>query len=188
MTEPALLLIDVQKAFDDPCWGERNNPDAESNIALLLSAWREQNLPVIHVRHCSTISDSPLQPDMPGNEFKDEARPLPGEKQFSKTVNSAFIGTGLEAYLHETGISSLAIVGLTTDHCVSTSTRMASNLGFDATLISDATATFERKGFDGVMYSADVMHQINLVSLSDEFCTIRSTKELLAELEERHPS
>jgi nicotinamidase-related amidase len=188
MTEPALLLIDVQEGFDDPCWGKRNNPDAESNIALLLSAWRKQDLPVIHVRHCSTISDSPLRPELPGYEFKDEARPLPGEKQFSKTVNSAFIGTGLEAYLHETGISSLAIVGLTTDHCVSTSTRMASNLGFDTTLVSDATATFERKGFDGVMYSAEVMHQINLVSLSDEFCTIRSTKELLADLEERHPS
>jgi nicotinamidase-related amidase len=57
--------------------------------------------PIIHVRHCSTEPNSPLRPERPGNAFKDEVQPLPGEKQFSKTVNSAFIGTGLEAYLHE---------------------------------------------------------------------------------------
>jgi nicotinamidase-related amidase len=106
---------------------------------------------------------------------------LPEEKQFSKSVNSAFIGTELEQYLHEQNISSLVIVGLTTDHCVSTSTRMAANLGFNVTLISDATATFEREGYDGFLYSADDMHNINLASLNGEFCLVRATAEVLRE-------
>ncbi len=178
----ALLVIDVQKGLDDPSWGKRNNPDAESNIALLLAAWRKHEMPIIHIRHCSVAPSSPLRPELPGNEFKDEARPLPGEKQFSKTVNSAFIGTGLEQYLHEQDISSLVIVGLTTDHCVSTSTRMAGNLGFTVTLVSDATATFERAGYDGARYSADDIHKINLVSLDGEFCTVRSTEDILREI------
>jgi nicotinamidase-related amidase len=182
MMNTALLVIDVQKGLDDPSYGKRSNPDAESNIALLLSEWRKHERPIIHIRHCSVEPNSPLRPELPGNAFKEEAQPLPGEKQFSKTVNSAFIGTGLEKYLQDHEISSLVIVGLTADHCVSASTRMAADLGFDVTLISDATAAHERIGYDGILYSADDIHKINLVSLDSEFCIVRSTEELLKEL------
>lgn len=182
MRKTALLVIDVQKGFDDPSWGKRNNPNAEANIALLLSEWRKHELPIIHIQHCSVEPNSPLRPELSGNEFKEEAQPLPEEKQFSKSVNSAFIGTELEKYLQEHNISSLVIVGLTTDHCVSTSTRMAANLGFNVTLISDATATFDREGYDGTLYSADDIHKINLVSLNGEFCIVRSTAEVLKEI------
>ena len=182
MRNPALLVIDVQNGLDDPFWGKRNNPDAESNIAALLAAWRSCELPIVHIRHCSLRPNSPLRPELPGNAFKEEAQPLSGEKQFSKTGNSAFIGTELETYLQEQGISSLVIVGLTTDHCVSASTRTAADLGFEVTFISDATAAFERKGYDGVLYAAEDIHKINLVSLNGEFCTVRSTEEVLAEI------
>lgn len=182
MRRTALLVIDVQKGLDDPSWGQRNNPQAESNIALLLSAWRKHGLPVIHIRHCSVAPDSPLRPGLPGNAFKDEAQPLAGEKQFGKSVNSAFVGTGLEQYLHEHDITSLVIVGLTTDHCVSASTRMAADLGFAVTLVSDATATFDRKGHDGVLYSAEDVHRLNLASLNGEFCVVRSTEEILKQI------
>ena len=155
MNKTALLVIDVQKGLDDPSYGQRSNPDAEDNIARLLTEWRKRKQPIIHVRHCSVEPNSLLRPELPGNTIKDEARPLPGEKQFTKTVNSAFIGTGLEEYLHTQGISTIVVVGLTADHCVSASTRTASDLGFDVTLIADATAAHERVGYDGVRYSAD---------------------------------
>jgi len=180
MKDSALLLIDVQKGIENPALGVRSTPEAESNIKKLLAEWRRHQRPIVHIRHCSVEPDSLLRPELPGNAFKDEALPLPGEQQFSKTVNSAFIGTGLEVYLRERGIHSLVIVGLTTDHCVSASTRMASDLGFDVTLVSDATAAFGRQGFDGVYYSADEIHNVNLVSLDGEFCTVRSTQELLS--------
>ena len=182
MKKIALLSIDVQKGFDDPSWGIRNNPDAESNIAELIAGFRKKDLPVIHIQHCSVEKNSVLRSDHPGNAYKPEGMPISGEKQFKKSVNSAFIGTDLEVYLHDNKIESLVIVGLTTDHCVSTSTRMAGNLGFDVTLVSDATATFNRKGHDDVEYSAKDIHAIHLSSLNGEFCTVKSMNEVLFEL------
>ena len=178
---PALLIIDVQKGLAEASLGARNNPNAEANISALLKIWRKQGRPIIHIRHCSTEPDSPLRPELPGNAYKDEVQPMPGEQEFTKTVNSAFIGTGLEQHLRNARISALVIVGLTTDHCVSATTRMASDLGFDVTLVSDATAAFERIGYDGVHCSAEDIHRINLVSLDGEFCELRSTAEILGE-------
>jgi len=175
----ALLLIDVQKGFDDPVWGVRNNPQAELNMETLLNHWRSKQWPVVHIQHCSIEPNSPLRPEVEGNQFKEFAQPKEGEPVFKKTVNSAFIGTELEEYLCTKGIQSLVIVGLTTDHCVSTSTRMAGNLGFDVTLVSDAVATFDRTGPDGVHYSAEQIHQIHLASLHGEFCVVKTTVELL---------
>lgn len=175
----ALLVIDVQLGFNEPGWGTRNNPHAEANIACLIAAWRERGGAVIHVRHCSEEPDSPLRPDRPGNGFKPEARPWDGEKIISKTVNSAFIGTDLEAHLRDQGITDLVIVGLTTDHCVSTTTRMAGNLGFSTVLVSDATATFSRPGPDGLDYTAEEIHRVHLASLHGEFCTVRTTEAVL---------
>jgi nicotinamidase-related amidase len=175
----ALLVIDVQQGLDEPGWGQRNNPEAEANIAQLLAEWRSRGLPIIHIRHCSVEPTSPLRPELPGNAYKPEAQPLSGEVEFTKTVNSAFIGTGLEDHLKAHQINAMVVVGLTTDHCVSTSVRMAGNLGFEVTLVADATATFERRGHDGSHYSAETMHQINLASLNGEFCKVRTTQQVL---------
>lgn len=175
----ALMLIDVQKGLADASLGQRNNPDAEANMARLLAVWRKRQWPIVHIRHCSVEPGSTLRPELPGNAYKDEVLPLPGEKEFTKRVNSAFIGTGLEQYLRDHGITALVIVGLTSDHCVSASTRMASDLGFEVTLVADASAAFERRGFDGRHYCADEIHRVNLVSLDGEFCRVRDTAQLL---------
>lgn len=182
MTNTALLLVDVQQGLDDPALGNRNNPQAEANIARLLGEWRKRGLPIVHIRHCSVESGSPLRPELPGNAYKQEAQPQAGETQFSKTVNSAFVGTGLEEHLRKHGIASLVVVGLTTDHCVSASTRSASDLGFDVTVIADATATFDRAGYDGARYLAEDIHRISLASLNGEFCTVRTTEQTLADI------
>lgn len=178
----ALLLVDLQKGLDDPVWGERNNPEAERNISALLAAWRETERPVIHVQHMSRRATSPLRPGQPGNAFKPEAVPVPGESVFQKDVNSAFIGTALEEHLRAHQIDTLVIAGLTTDHCISSTTRMAANLGFTAIVVSDGTATFERTGPEGEHHSAEQMHRAALASLHDEFATVRRTGELLADM------
>jgi nicotinamidase-related amidase len=176
----ALLLIDIQRGLDDPRHGERSTPEFEAKLKLLLAAWRKGKLPVLHVQHMSVEPDSLLRPGLPGNAFKREALPKEGEPVFPKRTSSAFIGTGLEVHLREQGIAELVIVGLTTDHCVSSTARMASDIGFKVTVVSDATASHERKGPDEKRIPAEEMQRTALASLSGEFATIRSTKELLS--------
>lgn len=177
---PALLLIDIQKGFDDmEYWGgQRNNSNAEQNAKELLTLWRTYNLPIFHIQHCSSDPSSLLHETNIGNQFKDLVKPIGKEPVIKKNVNSAFINTDLKEQLDKLKIKTLVIVGLTTDHCISTTTRMAGNYGFLVFLISDATATFSKKGLNGQNYSAELIHEISLVSLNNEFAKVVTTENI----------
>jgi nicotinamidase-related amidase len=177
----ALLVIDVQQGFDDPSWGRRNNPALESRVAELLSAWRAGRRHVLHARHMSTLPSSPLRPGQRGNDFKADAAPQPGEPVIEKRVNSCFIGTSLDEDLRRSGIGGLILAGLTTNHCVSTTARMAGNLGYAVWVVSDATATFDRTGPDDVIYPAELVHAVALSDLNGEFAAVVDTQTLIAE-------
>lgn len=180
----ALILIDIQTGFDNPVWGARNNPEAEANAAALLAHWRDHDAPVIHIRHISSEPGSPLGPQAGGTDFKPEVSPISGEAIFDKSVNSAFIGTGLEAHLRNIGAKSLVICGLTTPHCVSTSARMAANLGYEVTLAHDACASFAANANTGwrsdlEALSPEAIHATAVSHLHGEFAQAISCAELL---------
>ena len=178
---PTLIVIDVQQAMDDPARGERNNPEFERNLAAALEAWRERGAPVIHVRHESTDGGQFI-PGTPAFDYKPEARPREGEPEITKNVNSAFIGTDLEERLRRDGAEVVAIAGLTTDHCCSTTARMAANLGFATWLLEDALATHDREAPDGERISADAMHRTELASLNGEFGEVMPVERAVARL------
>ena len=177
MPPPTLLVIDVQRAFDDPGWAERNNPEAEKRLSELLAAWRDAGAPVVHVRHESDARDGRFHRGTPGFEFKPEAEPLPGERVVDKRTNSAFVNTGLEERLRANGAEQVVVAGLTTDHCCSTTARSASDRGFETWFVADATATHARPGFD-----AETMHRTALASLEGEFAQIMSTADAIERL------
>ena len=168
MPLPTLLVIDVQQAMDDPARGERNNPEFERNLAAALAAWRERGAPVIHIRHESRDGGRFI-PGTPAFEYKPEARPLDGEPEITKNVNSAFIGTNLEERLRREGAEVVAVAGLTTNHCCSTTARMAANLGFETWLLEDALAAYACAAPDGELIPAETMHRTELASLNGEF-------------------
>lgn len=184
-TPRALLLVDIQAAFADPHWGARNNPAAEENAARLLAHWRGAGAPVFHVRHLSTNPASPLHPENGRIDFHEAVEPLPGEPVYEKLVNSAFIGTTLEADLRAAGVARLVICGLTTPHCVSTTTRMAANLGFAVELAHDACAAVAQNADtswrDGGKADPKFIHQAALDHLHGEFAEVVSVEDVLAE-------
>src|SRR5258708_3592908 len=158
MATPVLVLVDYQKSFDNAgVWGQRNNPAAEANAAAVLAAFRSKSLPVIHIRHDSKSPGSSLGPGQPGN--------------------ACSIGTDLEEGLRALEANPVVIMGITTDHCVSTTTRLAKNLGFKPVLVGDACHTFARKDFD-----ADTVHRVELAILDREFAEVVTARELIERL------
>jgi nicotinamidase-related amidase len=176
----ALLVIDVQRGFDSPVWGRRNNPDCEQNIATLIEAWRARDWPLVFVRHDSREPDSPLRPESDGNRFKGMVAGEP-DLLVSKDVNSAFYGDpDLEAWLRRNAIRAVAICGITSNHCCETTARMAGNLGFETFFVSDATHTFDRVARDGSLLVAEDVQRMTEANLDGEFACVVSTGEMVA--------
>ena len=181
--EAVLLIIDVQKAIDasyHAADGPRNNLDAERKIAQLLSLWRREKRPIIHIRHDSTVPTSAYRPGQIGNEFKDEVAPAADETVIAKRTNSAFIGTDLERRLREAGHEALVVVGVSTNNSVEATVRMAGNLGFETYLVADACFTFARRDFHGRPRTADEVHAMSLANLDNEYCIVLDAAAVLA--------
>jgi isochorismate hydrolase len=139
------------------------------------------------VRHASRNPDSPLHASRPGFAFKPEAMPADGEPQFVKSVNSGFIGTDLEAALRRSGSAKVVVFGLTTPHCVSTTARMAGNLGFETYVAADACAAFDSSadfrwlGAVAPVADPETIHRFALANLHGEFATVLDTDAILKE-------
>ena len=130
---PALILVDIQKAFLEKDYPGliRNNEDAEFICGKILKKWRILDLPIIHVRHSSNNAESKLHKSRPGFEFNDYVKPKADEIILKKNVNSAFIGTDLKSILDRSNTKVVIIVGMTTNHCISTTVRMSGNFGYE---------------------------------------------------------
>ncbi|KAJ5183105.1 hypothetical protein N7492_000721 [Penicillium capsulatum] len=219
----ALILIDNQSGFCHPTitdhWGtSRSNPLYEVNLQALLSAFRAARdssttpLEVIHIFHSSVEPTSPLHPAHPAGGIRPLDFAVPAtdgsEPVFWKSVNSSFIGTQLESHLRAKGIRQILVTGLTTDHCVSTTVRMAANLGVvdrfldggpvklgpdgshvheariekgRVVLVADATATFGKGGID-----SETVHRVSVASLEGEFADVLGSEEVVHALRRVH--
>ncbi|MFF6775246.1 cysteine hydrolase family protein [Streptomyces sp. NPDC012637] len=183
----ALVVVDVQKGFDDEgFWGRRDNPAAEGNIAALIDRWQETGRPVVFVRHDSVQVGSPLRSGTVGNEFKDFVAERRGkgagpELLVTKSVNSAFYGApDLDAWLKGSGIGQIVIAGIQTNMCNETTARMAGNLGYDVVFAIDAMHTFDLAGPFGWTRSAEELTRATAVSLhGGRFARVVRTEDVL---------
>jgi nicotinamidase-related amidase len=184
MSRQALIIVDVQLGFDDPKWGRRNNPQCEQNIDALVQAWQRAGQPVVIIRHDSVEPNSPLRPAAPGNALKDFLRDR-GDVLIVKSVHSCFHGEpDLAGWLRERDLDSVAICGITTNHCCETTARVACDLGFQVTFISDATATFDRVSLSGKLIAADELADMTFTNLAGEFAEVRDTASMLRKVTE----
>jgi nicotinamidase-related amidase len=174
-----LLPIDMQQAFDAAPWPRRWNDEVDANGLALLAAWRGAERPIIHVRHDSVQHGSTLAPGMAGNAFRPGFAPQGEEPLIAKSVNSAFIGTDLDARLKELGAEHVVTFGISTDMCVSTTVRMGANLGWDMILVPDACDCFDLPcPYGGDWISAEQVQAAHVATLAYEFCRIMKTAEL----------
>ncbi len=176
-----LIIIDMQKAMDDPRYGQRGQLGAEANMANLLAHWRELGNAVVHVQDNSLDPDSPYFPGKPTHDFKAEVTPLEHETVIEKQTNNAFIGTDLMAVLEEIGSSELVICGVHLDQCVESTIRMAGNLGFMVFLPQDCVISVERADINGKIWSADDVQALTLGTLNGSYAKVLTSTDLMME-------
>ena len=142
MNKSALLVIDIQNDYFPGGKFELEGPlEAAGQARKVVDAFRSNGWPVIHFRHESIRPGADfLLPDTRGNEIHELVRPESGEIVYPKHFPNAFKETPLLSYLQETGIQDLVIVGMMTFMCVHATARAASDLGFQCTVLHDATA------------------------------------------------
>ena len=179
----ALILVDVQRGFDDvEYWGHRSNPACEANIERLIAAWRAADQPIVRIVHDSTTEGSPLVPGQPGNECKPS---VAGDVDLEvhKSVHSSFHGTpDLETWLRANDVDGIAVCGITTNMCCETTARVGSDLGFDLWFVLDATAGFDLPAADGSTVTAAQLARSTATILAADFGRVLDTDTACASL------
>jgi nicotinamidase-related amidase len=179
----AVLVIDMQEGMADRVRAGRAlvNPAAPDRIAALLASARAQGLPVIHVHHDDPDPASPFRKGLAGAAPMPCAAPLPEETVLWKHASSAFSGTGLDDHLRGLGVTELVVAGAVAAFCVTSTVRMASDLGYAVLLPKDALLGFDLPAHDGGRIDAATVHRVTLTILGADFARLTTVADLAAQ-------
>ena len=180
-----LLVIDVQESFkgDAATWATRNNPAFESNVAKLIEAYRNADLPIVFVLHQNLRPESHFNQQSPLYRFMDFVAPRPDEVVLQKTTINVFASTDLARRLTQWKINHLTVTGIQTEQCCETTTRDASDRGYQVDFVTDATLSFAIPHWaGGPELSTDEVVRRTEYGLAGRFANIVSTQEALDSL------
>lgn len=183
----ALLVIDVQQSFRQrPYWTEDEAPAFFANLQQVVDNAVETGVPVLQIFH----TDESEGPQGAFSRASGFVVTLPGlriepDAVFYKRVHSALFahsdeGTTLEQWLRERGIERLVVTGIRTEQCCETTTRHASDLGYEVRFVTDATLTFPMTSPSGRTYSAQDIRDCTELVLVERFATIVTPEAALA--------
>ena len=175
----ALIIIDVQNDYFEGGKMPLHNPlKALENIEHVLTKFRENGLPVIHIQHIGEPDDEFFQPNTNGVEIHSQLTPQSNEYHLIKHMPSSFLGTGLEKLLKEKEINDIVVCGMMSHMCIDTTVRACQDFGLNVVLLDDACATMDLDYNDEVI-SAEIVHKTYMASLNDVFAKIIKTNELV---------
>lgn len=184
MENTALLIIDVQNDyFPGGKMTLEKSEQAAENIRKVLDYFRENHLPVIHIRHISTNDGATFfLPDTDGVKINNRVLPQENEKIITKHFPNSFRETDLLNYLQSKKIKNLVITGMMTDVCVESTTRATFDFGFSNTVIGDATATRNRELNGEVIKAEEVQRSFlaGISALGNLYARVINTKEFLS--------
>jgi nicotinamidase-related amidase len=180
--QTALLLIDVQESFAQRPYWSRTGADAFlANVNALLDGAQARGIPIVRVFH----TDGPQTPDNPFAHGGAYIRPLAGLAPFEAALtvekhrHSALVGTPLGPWLVENGIRRLIVAGIRTEQCCETTTRHASDEGWEIDFVGDATLTFDMTTPSGAPLTAAQIRERTETVLVDRFASLATVAEAL---------
>lgn len=179
----ALIVIDVQESFTRrPYFSAADVPAYLTAQNRLIEGFEAQGLPIVRVFHVSPGGDA-------GDAFalaSGLVKPLEGLRPFTaahevhKTRHSALVGTGLDVWLTQQGIGQIVISGIRTEQCCETTTRHASDLGWQVVFVPEATLTFDMALPDGSPFRAADIRARTASVLQGRFARVMGVDDTLA--------
>jgi nicotinamidase-related amidase len=184
ISDSVLIVVDVQDSFKArPYWDRRNNPDFERNVERLVASYRDAGLPVVFFLHYDD-EPGPFERNGPHYRFMDFVEPREGDLVLEKTTHNGFTSTSLQYELLRRGVRRIVVTGIRTEQCCETTTRVASDLGFDVDFVTEATLTFDIPNPEtGDVLSADAVAERTEYALRGRFARIATVDTIAAELE-----
>jgi nicotinamidase-related amidase len=194
MSRTALIVIDVQESFRvRPNWQAVNRPDIAERVDRLVRAARDKGDLVVWVLHTEPGTGGAFDPVNGHVRLIEGLEPLPAEPVITKTSHNAFTTTNLQQLLTQHGVTEVVISGIRTEQCCETTTRVASDFGYDVVFVTEATATtplphwtmpadatLEEILADPRTLSPEVVAERTEYALAGRFATIRTLDELTA--------
>ncbi len=175
MKNTVLLVVDVQTALVEA--GPYNKERVIGNIAYLLQLCRANGVEVVYVRH-DDGEGSNLEQGTPGWQIYNEIKPMKEERIFEKQYNSAFLHTGLKAYLDSKQVKNIILVGMQTEYCIDTTCKVAFEHGYQLIIPEETNMTFDNEYLTG----KQLYEFYNYKVWNKRFATVQSIEELEEEL------
>lgn len=172
LSEAVLVLIDVQREYQDGAVPITGVGASLAEIRALLDRARALGTPVVHVQHVNRPGAALFNPEGTFAHPPRGLEPRPGEAVILKRFINAFHDTELQAALDATGRKALVLVGYGTHMCVSSAAREASERGFQVTVVASATGSRDLPDGLGGVVPAAWMHRANLAALGDRFAAL----------------
>ncbi|MEP7042361.1 MAG: isochorismatase family protein [Dokdonella sp.] len=181
--DTALVVIDVQESFRQrPYWSDADTLAFFDRLQALVDGAKARRMPIVQIFH---VEDSGAFSLDSGHVKTLAPLSIAADVVLHKQRHSALVGSGLPVWLTERGIRRLIVSGIRTEQCCETTTRHASDSGYEVDFVSEATLTFAMTDRDGRRWSAaDIKARTELV-LADRFACIASVEQALADATER---
>lgn len=178
--DTALIVVDVQESFRQaPYWDQSELPAYISRQQALIDGAKAAGMPVVQIFHVDT--DAPFTLESGFVRALEEIKISP-DVTFHKGVHSALVDTGLEVWLREHGIRRVIVSGIRTEQCCETTSRHASDLGFEVDFVTEATLTFPMTHASGKVFSAEDIRVRTELVLDGRFARIATVEQALSPL------
>jgi nicotinamidase-related amidase len=178
-SKTALLVIDVQESFRQrPYWSDVDVPQFLARLNALIDGAKYRGIPVVQIFH---VEDSGVFSLASGHVRAMEGISITSDAVFHKRSHSALVGSGLDVWLVQHGIQRLIVSGIRTEQCCETTTRHASDIGYEVDYVTEATLTFPMTDRNGRQWSAGEIKARTELVLDGRFARVVSVKEAFAD-------
>ena len=174
----ALLVIDVQESFRHrPYWRDSHVPSFVGCLQSLINGAQSRKIPVVQIFH---VEDSGPFSLKSGYVVPLQDVSFTPDAVFQKRSHGALVGSGLDVWLTQRGIRRVIVSGIRTEQCCETTTRHASDLGYQVDYVTDATLTFPMIDRYGREWTPEEIKSRTELVLEGRFARITTVEEALA--------